>query len=541
MMRHDGDRRYELRTDDDMRGRGGTAATGTATADAADAAAVAAPRPPAATPRDWAALAVLMLPVLLVSIDNTVLGFAVPFISADLRPTGAQQLWIIDIYALVLAALLVPAGAFADRFGRRRMLLVGAAGFTAASVLGAFAPTAGMLIGARALMGLFGALLMPSTLSLLRSIFARPAQRRLAVAIWAVTFGVGGALGPIVGGLLLEHFHWGSVFLMAVPMLIPLLIGGPLLVPESRNPNGGRFDLASVPMILVGMGSLTYAVKAVASGKDLPVILVAAALGVAGLIAFVRRQKVAENPLLDLTLFRNPRFTGAVTVNVVSVFALLGFIFFITQELMLGHGLSPFQAGLTLLPGAAVAVLAGLLVVPLVSRVPMRMVIAAGMLFGILGYVISAIGTGALTSVIVAFVLVSLGIGMAETVSNDLVVSSAPSDRAGAASAVSETGYETGAVLGTAVLGGALTAIYRLGVEVPAGLPADDAAAAAGTFGGAASVAEGLGGAEGAQLMASAHEAFSSGITVTAGIGAALMAAGLVVAWKLIGNGRAEN
>lgn len=526
MTRRNDDRRHELLTEDQMTERGGVA--------------VAAPRPPAATTRDWAALAVLMLPVLLVSIDNTVLGFALPAIAADLRPSGTQQLWIVDSYALVLAALLVPAGAFADRFGRRRMLLIGALGFTVASVFGALAPTAGMFIAARVLMGFFGALLMPSTLSLIRSIFARPAQRRLAVAIWAVAFGVGGALGPIVGGLLLQHFHWGSVFLLAVPMLVPLLIGGPLLVPESRDPNGGRVDVVSVPLILIGMGCLTFAVKAVASGQDLALILVVAAMGVAGIIAFVRRQRTTANPLLDLTLFRNPRFTGAITVNVVSIFAFVGFIFFITQELMLGHGLEPFTAGLTLLPGAIASVAAGLLVVPIVARVPMRVVIAAGMLFGIAGYAVAAAGTGDLASVIIAFTLVALGIGMAETVSNDLVVSSVPAGRAGAASAVSETGYEVGAVLGTAVLGGVLTAIYRMRVVVPADLPQGDAVAARETFGGAAGVARNLGGDAGAELVASAHAAFSSGITVTAVAGAALMAAGLAVAWRLIGNGRAD-
>ena len=194
--------------------------------------------------RGWAALVVLMLPVLLVSVDNTVLSFALPEISIALAPTGAEQLWIIDVYPLVLAGLLVTMGTLGDRFGRRRMLLIGASGFAAVSALAAFAPTAGLLIAARALLGLFGAMLMPSTLSLLRSIFQNRDQRRLAIAVWASAFSAGSALGPIVGGFLLEHFDWGSVFLIAVPVLIPLLIAAPLLVPESRDPNPGRIDIA---------------------------------------------------------------------------------------------------------------------------------------------------------------------------------------------------------------------------------------------------------------------------------------------------------
>ena len=190
--------------------------------------------------RGWAALAVLMLPVLLVSVDNTVLSFALPAISLDLAPTSIQQLWIIDAYPLVLASLLVTMGSLGDRFGRRRMLLIGATGFAAVSVLAAFAPTAALLIAARAGMGVFGAMLMPSTLSLLRGIFTDRDQRRLAIAVWAAGFSAGSALGPIVGGLLLEHFAWGSVFLLSVPVLVPLLVLAPLLVPESRDPNPGR-------------------------------------------------------------------------------------------------------------------------------------------------------------------------------------------------------------------------------------------------------------------------------------------------------------
>ena len=245
--------------------------------------------------RGWAALVVLMLPVLLVSVDNTVLSFALPQIALDLEPTGVQQLWIIDAYPLVLAGLLVTMGTLGDRFGRRRMLLIGATGFATVSALAAFAPTAALLIAARALMGVFGAMLMPSTLSLLRSIFTDRDQRRLAIAIWASMFSAGSALGPIVGGFLLAHFAWGSVFLMAVPVLVPLLVLAPLLVPESRDPNPGRIDPLSILMSLGTMVPIVYAIKELAVHGFTATIAVLFAVGVGFGILFVRRQLRAEH------------------------------------------------------------------------------------------------------------------------------------------------------------------------------------------------------------------------------------------------------
>ena len=246
--------------------------------------------------RGWAALVVLMLPVLLVSVDNTVLSFALPQIALDLEPTAAQQLWIIDAYPLVLASLLVTMGVLGDRFGRRRMLLIGAVGFGLVSALAAFAPSAEWLIAARAAMGVFGAMLMPSTLSLLRSIFVNRDQRRLAIAVWAAAFSAGAALGPIVGGILLEHFAWGSVFLLAVPVLVPLLILVPILVPESRDPHPGRFDALSVALSLLTMVPIVYAIKEFAvhgTETALPLVLAVAGRGVR------RRLRAPAEPARD--------------------------------------------------------------------------------------------------------------------------------------------------------------------------------------------------------------------------------------------------
>ncbi|MFJ2552429.1 MFS transporter [Microbacterium sp. NPDC087591] len=482
--------------------------------------------------RGWAALVVLMLPVLLVSVDNTVLSFALPEISIALAPTGAEQLWIIDVYPLVLAGLLVTMGTLGDRFGRRRMLLIGATGFAAVSALAAFAPTAGLLIAARALLGLFGAMLMPSTLSLLRSIFQNRDQRRMAIAVWASAFSAGSALGPIVGGFLLEHFAWGSVFLIAVPVLIPLLIAAPLLVPESRDPNPGRIDLISIVLSMAAMIPVVYAIKSLA--VDGPSLSAGgwALLGIVMGYLFVRRQLRADIPMLDMALFRRGSFSGAILVNLLSVVALVGFLYFVSQHLQLVLGLSPMTAGLALVPGMLAMIVAGLTVVPISRRVPPHVVVPAGLAFSVAGYLIVAFTTHehGVAPLVIAFVVLGIGIGAAETISNELILSSAPAAKAGAASAVSETAYELGAVLGTAILGGLITAFYRGALVLPAGLPAEVAHAAKETLAGAYTAAHELPAALGDALWEAASAAFGSGVMVTSLIGAGLVVIAGVIA-----------
>jgi len=487
--------------------------------------------------RGWAALVVLMLPVLLVSVDNTVLSFALPQIARDLGPTSAEQLWIIDAYPLVLAGLLVTMGSLGDRFGRRRLLLIGATGFAAVSAVAAFAPSAGLLILARAAMGVFGAMLMPSTLSLLRSIFTDRDQRRLAIAVWASMFSAGAALGPVVGGILLEHFTWGSVFLMAVPVLVPLLVLAPILVPESRDPSPGRIDLLGIVLSMAAMVPFVYAIKEVAVRGIgvLPFVLVAGAVIFGWL--FVRRQLRAESPMLDMRLFRHRTFSGALLVNLLSILALVGFLYFITQHLQLIVGMTPLNAGLALVPGLALMIVAGLGVVPIARRVSARIVVPVALAFTVAGYLLVPLttDTAAVGSLIVAFTLVGVGIGAAETVSNDLILASAPPAKAGAASAVSETAYEVGAVLGTAVLGGILTALYRTGIRLPAELPDAAADAARETLAGAVTVAESLPAGLGARVAEAAAHAFDSGVVYTSLIGAALVVCAAVVAATTLG------
>jgi DHA2 family multidrug resistance protein-like MFS transporter len=477
-----------------------------------------------------------MLPVLLVSVDNTVLNFALPAISEDLTPSGTQLLWMIDIYPLVLAGLLVSMGSLGDRVGRRRLLLIGSAGFGVVSIVAAFAPTIELLIGARAVLGFFGAMLMPSTLSLIRNIFTDRNQRRLAIAVWASGFAAGSALGPIIGGLLLENLWWGSVFLIAVPVLLPLLVLAPVLVPESRDPHPGRLDPISIVLSLATMLPLVYGIKHAATERfDVlagACILVAVGAGV----LFVRRQFRVTSPMLDMALFKIPQFSGAIVVNLFSVIALVGGLFFVTQHLQLVLGLSPLAAGFALVPGLLTMIVAGLVIVPIAARVRPTIVIPVALAFSALGYGAIALTGGDVTATGIAlcFVALGLGIGSAETVSNELVLAHAPAAKAGAASAVSETAYELGAVLGTATLGTILTASYRNTVVVPDGLTVEQSRAAAETLGGAVAVAGELPDDVGTQLLESARVAFDSGVGLAAWVGFALIvAAGVVGALSL--------
>ena len=480
----------------------------------------------------WVALAVLMLPVLLVAIDNTVLAFAVPMISEALRPTGVELLWIVDVYPLVLAGLLVPMGSLGDRFGRRRMLLIGATGFAVISAIAAFVPTAGALIAARAAMGFFGAMLMPATLSLIRNIFIDAQERRIAIAIWAAGFSGGAALGPIVGGFLLEHFWWGSVFLLAIPLLLPLLVAGLKLLPESKDPNPGPIDPLSIVLVLAAMTALVWSIKSVAVHGFTTTVTATVLLALVAGTWFVRRQLNRATPMLDVRLFANPVFSGSVAANLLSVFSLVGFLFFVSQHLQLVSGKTPVEAGLVLLPGLAVTVIAGLLVVKVVRRVRPGTVVVAGLLLNAVGYSLVMVSgeTGSDLGLLIAFALLGAGVGAAETISNDLILSSVPAEKAGAASAISETAYEVGSVLGTAVLGGLLTAIYRGGVALPTSLTAEQAATAGETLGGATDVARSLPAEAAAELLESARAAFDSGVVVTSAIGVALMIGAAVLA-----------
>lgn len=487
--------------------------------------------------RRWAALVVLMFPVLLVAVDNTVLSFAVPALSTALEPTSTQLLWIIDAYPLVLAGLLVPMGALGDRIGRRRLLLVGAVGFAAVSAVAAFMPDAALLIAARALMAVFGAMLMPATLSLIRNIFTNATERRTAIAAWASAFSGGAALGPIVGGWLLEHYWWGSVFLLAVPMLLPLLLLGPFLIPESRDPAPGRLDPASIILAMGTLAPVVYGIKAATGSGPAWVAAAAIVLGLLCGLAFARRQLRSDSPMLDVRLFGNAVFSSALLVNLLSVFALVGFIYFLSQHLQLIAGLSPMEAGFFMVPGLVLTVVFGFVAVPLVQRVGSSSVVMAGLAFSAVAYlVVVAYGrSGSVTALLVAFCLLGIGVGLAETISNDLALSAVPPHRAGAAAAISETAYEVGSVLGTAILGSILNAAYSHGVSIPEHLNPAVADRARETLAGAVDTAAELSPpALGAELLESAAHAFDGGVTITAAIAASLMVTALLVVGRTL-------
>ncbi|MHA6797201.1 MFS transporter [Pseudonocardia bannensis] len=489
------------------------------------------PAPTRAGRREWLALVALFLPTLLVAIDNTILSFALPAISSALAPNGTELLWVVDIYPLVLAGLLVTMGTLGDRIGRRRLLMIGVAGFGAVSLVAAFATDATQLVAARAVLGFFGAMLMPSTLALLRALFADRGQRRTALAIWATGFAAGAALGPIVGGLLLQHFWWGSVFLVNVPVMVLLLVLAAVLLPESRMAAPGRMDPFGVLLSLLAMVPLVLAIKLVAWNGVTPASL--GALLVAGLagLAFVRRvraqTRAGREPVLDVELFAAPVLRLAALANATTMFALTGVLFFSAQYLQLVLGHTPMRAGLLLLPGFLATVVSGLVAARLARWFPLRTLVPTGLLLAAAGYLLCALlgaGSGA-ALLIAASVLVGVGIGLSETLANDAIMTAAPADRAGAASAVSETAYEIGAVLGTAVLGSAMTTAYQRTVQVPAGLDPASATAARETLGGAVDVAAGSAGPAGPGLLASAQAAFAHGVQLTAGLGTAVLVA----------------
>jgi MFS transporter, DHA2 family, multidrug resistance protein len=328
---------------------------------------------PRAGRREWIGLAVLALPCLLYSMDMTVLNLAVPALSADLKPTSAQLLWIVDIYGFLVAGSLITMGTLGDRIGRRRLLMIGATAFGLASIFAAFANTAEMLILARAVLGVAAATLAPSTLSLLRNMFHDPKERTFAIGVWIAAFSAGGAIGPVVGGVLLGWFWWGSVFLIAVPVMVVLLAVAPFLLPEFRDPEAGRLDIRSAALSIAAVLAVIYGIKRVAEhGPDMVALLyILAGLAIGAL--FFRRQKRLADPLIDVTLFRRAAFSAALATNLLTVFVAFGSFFFVAQYLQLVLGLTPLQAGLVSLPSSLAFIVGSMLTQKLTNHArPLR-------------------------------------------------------------------------------------------------------------------------------------------------------------------------
>lgn len=493
---------------------------------------------PKATRREWIGLAVIALPCLLYSMDLTVLNLAVPSLSADLQPSSSQLLWIVDIYGFLVAGSLITMGTLGDRIGRRRLLMIGAAAFGVASVLAAFSNSAGMLIATRAVLGLAGATLAPSTLSLIRNMFLDPRQRTVAIGVWISSYSVGAAIGPLLGGVLLEYYWWGSVFLVGVPVMILLLFLGPVLLPEFRDPEAGRLDLISAFLSLICVLPVIYGLKRIAEDGPgwLPVLSMVAGLVVG--VVFVRRQRALAHPLIDLRLFQVPAFSASLAMYTLATFVAFGVFVFIAQYLQLVLGLSPLRAGLWTAP-FAVAFIVGSMVTPLiVRRFRPALVMAAGLALAAVGFglITQVDGSSGLAILVTGFVVYSLGLAPVFTLANDVIIGTAPPERAGAAAALSETGSELGGALGIAILGSIGTAMYRgaMGGVMPAGVPREAIEAARGTLGGAVAVAERLPHQLGFALLGTAREAFTQSLRLAAVVCAVIAIAMAIITAVLL-------
>ncbi|MFI6299997.1 MFS transporter [Nonomuraea sp. NPDC050790] len=468
--------------------------------------------------REWIALAVLGVPAVLVMMNMSVLYLALPSLSADLEPDGSQLLWITDIYGFTVAGSLVAMGTLGDRLGHRRILLVGAVAFTGASVIAAYAPSAGMLIAARAVQGVAAAALAPSSLALIRTLFLDVRQRTLAITIWMMAFMGGGALGPLVGGVLLQYSWWGAVFLLALPAMALLLVTGPFLIPEPRTSASGRLDAASVVLSLLTPLTIVYGIKDLAvHGFALPSVGVLVAGLVLGVV-FVRRQRRLPNPLLDLGLFGTPAFAVSVTGMVLAGIVLFGTSLLTSQYLQLVLGFPPLKAGLWQLPTAVAGTLVALVVSSLAGRIRPAVLMSAGATFAISGPVLlTQVDTNPVI-LVSGSVLLFAGLTPFMALGTNLVIGAAPPGRAGAASAISETGAELGGALGIAVLGGIATGVYGgyMNGHAPPGIPSKLTEAARETLPAALQTARQLPESLGIPLAQTARDAFAHSLHVHA-------------------------
>ncbi|MES1209239.1 MAG: MFS transporter, partial [Pseudomonadota bacterium] len=426
-------------------------------------------------------------------------------------------LWILDVYGFFVAGLLVTMGTLGDRIGRRRLLLVGAAAFGVASVAAAQARTAEALIAARALLGIAGATLAPSTLSLIRNMFLHPRQRTLAFGVWVSSYSTGSAIGPLLGGLVLQHFRWGAVFLLGVPVMALLLIAGPFLLPESRDPTARRLDVGSAALSLLAVLSVIFGMKAAVQDGwgRLPAAAIGAGLGFG--VWFVRRQRRLPEPLIDLALFRVRAFSASLGIYLLATLATFGSYVIVGQYLQLVAGLSPLGAGLRMLPWSGSYIVGSLLTPALVRRVRPAFLMAGGLLLAAVGFALlpAMMGLG-VGGIMVASTLYSLGMAPVFTLGTEIIVGSAPAERAGAAAAISETSSEMGGALGIAVLGSIGTAAYRARLGTGGSTAVADGALD--TLGGATAAAAHLSAAEGTRLLQVARDAFTHAVHVTAAI-----------------------
>jgi DHA2 family multidrug resistance protein-like MFS transporter len=481
----------------------------------------------------WTILAIVCAALLVVVIDITVLHVAAPHMTEDLRPSAVGLLWIIDVYPLVVAPLLVASGTLGDRLGRKRTMLAGLAIFGAASALAAFAPTTGVLIAARALMGVGGALILPTTMAIVRDVFPDRHERQTAVGIWSAVFAGGAVVGPLVGGFLVEHWWWGSVFLINVPIVLVVVAVAARLMPESRAADPPPWDTLAVVLAAVGILGIAFGVKQGARhGLGDPLGVAVLLAGLLALTAFVRRQLQRPRPLLDVRLFADRTFSIAVGSVLLSMFAFVGLELYFAQYLQLVLGLEPLAAAIRLMPLMVASFVGSLLAAPLLRRVGTRTAIVGGLGLTTVGMIpLLTLGVeDQYWRMWPSFVAMGLLLDLALVAANDVIISAVPADRAGGAAAIEETAYELGGGLGVAVLGSILTAVYSSTLAPVDGVPASGMAGAEESIGRAAEVSRGLppGVADG--LMSAARSAFVDGLHVALMVGIALMAGSAVLA-----------
>ncbi|MEU2792999.1 MFS transporter [Streptomyces sp. NPDC007100] len=485
----------------------------------------------------WTVLVVLCVSLLFVALDTTILYVAVPSVTEDLRPGPVELLWIVDIYPLIAASLLILFGTLGDRVGRRRILLLGYGLFGAASAAAALAPNPQTLMIARALLGIGGAMIMPATLSILRQVFPDRRERAVAIGVWSAVAAVGAAVGPVLGGFLVENFWWGSVFLINIPMMAVMALIGRWLLPESRGERNGPWDTVGAVVAALGVLGVVLGVKRIGSGEALvgPTTLGSILVGTLLLVVFVRRQRKREHPLIDMRLFARPAFGTSVGCIVLAMLALVGLQLIAVQYLQLVLGLSPLETGLRMLPLVFAAMAAGLAGSKVLQAVGPRVMVS-------LGFVLTAAAVLCLTAMdetdrpwllVLGFVL--LGFGFQSTLfgAYESMLSEAPAEQAGGAAAIGETSYQLGAGIGVALLGSVMNAAYAPGLTHVDGVPAQASASAAHSLGEAYKVASSLGGSAKDVLRDVAQGAFVHGLHVTLVTSAVLLLAGAAIALRL--------
>lgn len=489
--------------------------------------------------KTWFTLIILLLPTLVVALDTTILLFALPEISIELHPSSTMQLWIVDMYSLVMSSLLVAAGNFADRVGRKKVLMIGNFGFMVVSIVAAFSTSATMLLICRAMLGVFSAGISPTTLSHIRVLFAKTNKLPMALAIWISTFSVGAALGPIVGGFLLEHFYWGSVFLLAVPFTLPALLQIPFVLKETKDDNPGPLDIVAILLSIIAITSFVYVIKHLATENIDFLALFLILICSLSTYFFIKHLLKQDNPMFDVRLFKESNFAGGIIVNVIGAFSQMGFAFIITQFLQLAEKLSPMTAGIILLPSSFIFFIAGMIVVPLSKYISKKKIVISSLVMNLIAYaMVSVFGSNnTVLSIIIIWCVIGLGVGFIETIAYDLIISSVPLNKSGAASGIAESAYELGLVLGAAMIGSLMNWGYRMHFIIPEGLSDQNINIAKQTYGAAVDVADKLASTNpdlALELSTNARQAFLYALPISGIINAFLMLVSIFLAWKIL-------